>query len=158
MNNSPPRADLDAGLLAELLDEIIPPSPDGQVPAAGALGVDRYVISECASDPTLSTRVREVLSRAAAYADTQGKEFSDLDAARRIAIVKALEQDAAEAFPTLLRVAYMGYYSRPDVRRCFGLSAGPTQPDGYEVPDDDPGEMAELLAPVRGRGRCYRLS
>ena len=50
----------------------------------------------------------------------------------------------------------MGYYSRADVRPQFGLSPRPTQPEGYELPEDDPDELADMLAPVRRRGRCYR--
>ncbi len=52
----------------------------------------------------------------------------------------------------------MGYYSRADIRPHFGLSDRPTQPEGYELPEDDPDELADMLAPVRARGRCYRPS
>ncbi|MEM7072480.1 MAG: hypothetical protein AAF418_02830, partial [Pseudomonadota bacterium] len=71
-------------------------------------------------------------------------------------LVSKLEQNHPEFFQTLLRLTYMGYYSRPDIRVLFGLSEKPTHPDGYQVPADDPKIMAELLAPVRSRPSCYR--
>ncbi len=158
MNRPPPWNDFEVGLLASLLDEVIPPSPDNRVPGAGALGVADFVVSACTSDPTLSFRVRDGLSRVATTAADLGGEFRDLEAAERTAVVKTLERNAPEAFQALLRTAYTGYYSRSDIRPLFGLSSRPTQPGGYDVPDDDPEEMAELLAPVLARGRCYRPS
>ena len=94
----------------------------------------------------------------AALAEARGANFDDLDAAGRIAVVEALEQEAPDAFTALLWHTYMGYYSRADVRPHFGLSDRPTQPEGYELPEDDPDELADMLAPVRARGRCYRPS
>ncbi len=143
-------------LLNGLLDEIVPASADGRVPAAGTLGVVDFLASKAADDPALAALLRTVLKRAAALAESRGASFEALDAAGRIAVVEALERAEPDAFTALLQSAYMGYYSRPDVRPHFGLSDRPTQPDGYELPDDDPDELADLLAPVRARGRCYR--
>ena len=145
-------------LLTGLLDVIVPASADGQVPAAGALGIADFLVSKASADPALAVSLREVLSHAAALAEARGANFDDLDAAGRIAVVEALEQEAADAFTALLWHTYMGYYSRADVRPHFGLSDRPTQPEGYELPEDDPDELADMLAPVRARGRCYRPS
>ena len=145
-------------LLTGLLDEIVPASADGRVPAAGALGIADFLVSKASADPALAVSLREVLSHAAALAEARGANFDDLDAAGRIAVVEALEQEAADAFTALLWHTYMGYYSRADVRPHFGLSDRPTQPEGYELPEDDPDELADMLAPVRARGRCYRPS
>ena len=145
-------------LLTGLLDVIVPASADGRVPAAGALGIVDFLVSKASADPALAVSLREVLSHAAALAEARGANFDDLDAARRIAVVEALEQEAADAFTALLWHTYMGYYSRADVRPHFGLSDRPTQPEGYELPEDDPDELADMLAPVRARGRCYRPS
>ena len=143
-------------LLASLLDEIVPSSADGRVTAAGALGVAEFLARKASADPELAASLRTVLSRAAALAEASGARFDDLDAAGRIGIVEALEREAPDAFTALLWHTYMGYYSRADVRPQFGLSPRPTQPEGYELPEDDPDELADMLAPVRGRGRCYR--
>ena len=145
-------------LLTGLLDVIVPASADGRVPAAGALGIADFLVSKASADPALAVSLREVLSHAAALAEARGANFDDLDAAGRIAVVEALEQEAADAFTALLWHTYMGYYSRADVRPHFGLSDRPTQPEGYELPEDDPDELADMLAPVRARGRCYRPS
>ena len=145
-------------LLTGLLDVIVPASADGRVPAAGALGIADFLVSKASADPALAVSLREVLSHAAALAEARGANFDDLDAAGRMAVVEALEQEAADAFTALLWHTYMGYYSRADIRPHFGLSDRPTQPEGYELPEDDPDELADMLAPVRARGRCYRPS
>ena len=128
------------------------------MPAAGALGIADFLAGKASADPALAASLREVLSHAAALAEARGASFDDLDAAGRIAVVHALEREAPDAFTALLWHAYMGYYSRADVRPHFGLSDRPTQPEGYELPEDDPDELADMLAPVRARGRCYRPS
>ncbi len=156
MTASHPLSEAEGRLLRALLDEIVPASADRRVPAAGALGVAEFLASRAVDDPTLAALFHEVLSQAAALAEASGANFHELDALGRVAVVKALEQLAPGAFTALLRHTYMGYYSRADVRPLFGLSPQPTQPEGYAVPDDDPDEMAALLAPVRARGRLYR--
>lgn len=143
-------------LLASLLDEIVPSSADGRVTAAGALGVAEFLAAKASADPELTASLRAVLSHAAALAEAGGASFDDLDATGRIAVVEALEREVPDAFTALLWHTYMGYYSRADVRPQFGLSPRPTQPEGYALPEDDPDELADMLAPVRGRGRRYR--
>ena len=145
-------------LLTGLLDEIVPASADGRVPAAGALGIAGFLAGKASADPPLAASLREVLSHAAALAEADGANFDDLDAAGRNAVVEALEREAPDAFTALLWHTYMGYYSRADIRPHFGLSDRPTQPEGYELPEDDPDELADMLAPVRARGRRYRPS
>ena len=143
-------------LASAVLDRIVPASTDGRVPAAGALGVADFLADRASADPPLAALFRQVLAQAAALAEACGVHFDALDAAERDAIVETLEREAPDAFAALVRHVYMGYYSRADVRPLFGLSAAPTQPQGYEVPSDDPGEIAALLAPVRALGRRYR--
>ena len=156
MTDQAPWNEAEGRLLVSLLDEIIPASADGRVPAAGTLGVTEFLAGKAAADPSLALSISEALAHAAKLAEAQGTAFEALDAAECVAVVEALEREVPDAFAALLRHSYMGYYSRPDVRPHFGLSDRPTQPEGYAVPDDDPDEMAALLAPVRTRGRCYR--
>ena len=151
-----PWTEAEGRLLAALLDELVPASADGRIPAAGALGVADFLARKALADPALAVLLRQGLARAAALAEARGAGFDALDAAARVAVVEALEREAPDAFAALLRHTYMGCYSRADLRPLFGLSARPTQPEGYAVPEDDPDEVAELLAPVRERGRCYR--
>ena len=145
-------------LLMGLLDEIVPASADGRVPAAGALPIADFLAGKAAADPALAASLREVLLRAAALCEARDASLGDLDSALRIAVVEALEREVPDAFTALLWHTYMGYYSRADVRPHFGLSDRPTQPEGYELPEDNPDELADMLAPVRARGRCYRPS
>ena len=158
MTDSHPWSETEGRLLSALLDEIVPTSADGRVPAAGALGVTAFLAERAADDPELAAVLRTLLTRAEVLAASRGARFRALDAAGRVALVEALEREVPEAFIALLWHTYMGYYSRADVRPHFGLSDRPTQPDGYELPEDDPDELAEMLAPVRARGRCYRPS
>ena len=143
-------------LLNGLLDVIVPASADGRVPAAGRLGVAAFLADKAADDPALAASICRILTHASRLAAAQGAAFEELEAAGRMAIVAALQRAEPDAFMALLRHTYMGYYSRPDVRPYFGLSDRPTQPEGYAVPDDDPEELADMVAPVRTRGRCYR--
>ena len=158
MTDLPPWSEAEGGLLKALLDEVVPAGADGRVPAAGALGVARFLAERAAGDPELAALLRTLLARAEALAASRGARFAALDAAGRVAVVEGLERDAPEAFTALLWHTYMGYYSRADVRPHFGLSDRPTQPEGYELPEDDPDELADMLAPVRARGRRYRPS
>ena len=158
MSSSPLWSEAEERLLSALLDELVPASADGRVPAAGALGVADSMARKAADDPALAGVLRKVLSHATRLAEARGAAFEDLDAAGRVAVVAALERETPETFAALLRHTYMGYYGRADVRPLFGPSSRPTQPEGYAVPDDDPDEVAALLAPVRARGHCYRPS
>ena len=156
MTDQAPWNEAEGRLLVSLLDELIPASADGRVPAAGTLGVAEFLARKAAADPSPAASIREVLTHTSGLAEAQDAVFQSLDAAGRVAVVEALEREVPDAFAVLLRHTYMGYYSRADVRPHFGLSDRPTQPEGYAVPDDDPDELAALLAPVRTRGRCYR--
>ena len=158
MSGQAPWTEAEGRLLTGLLDEIVPASADGRIPAAGALGIADFLARRAADDPALAVLLRQALSRAADLAEALGGPFDGLDAAGRVAVVEALEREAPDAFVALLWHAYMGYYSRADVRPHFGLSDRPTQPEGYEMPEDDPDELADMLAPVRARGRHYRPS
>ena len=136
-------------LLRSLLDELIPESTDGLMPAAGALGVANFICDRVEADAELELLFRDGLAKAASLADTGG----GVDAA----VVGNLEKDEPAFFEALLRQTYMGYYSRGDIRALLGLSPKPVHPDGYDVPEQDLDEIETLSAPVRRRGRCYRV-
>lgn len=133
-----------ADLLDGLLDLIIPANADGNIPAAGALGVAAFVRENAASDVGLT----RLLARATALQQA-GMPFD-------AALVEQLESEEPLGFSLLLRLAYMGYYSRPDTRVLFGLSALPVHPRGYDVPDESPEMMEALVAPVKAREGSFR--
>lgn len=136
-------------LLHAILDELIPESTDGRMPAAGALGVADFICERVEADDELWKLFSDGLAKATSFIDPNGK----VDAA----LVGKLETDEPGFFEALLRLTYMGYYSRGDIRALLGLSPKPVHPDGYDVPEQDLGEIETLTAPVRQRGRCYRV-
>lgn len=149
MTGSDPWNKTERKLLDAIMDQIVPASLDGKIPAAGALGVADFLKQRLEADSELGQLFQHGLRRAAELEATSGE---GVDAA----VVGQLEREETAFFEALLLHTYMGYYSRADIRPLFGLSAKPTQPDGYDVPADDPTELAELITPVKKRGRCYR--
>jgi len=137
-------------LLDAILDQIIPASADGRMPAAGTLGVAEFIEKKLIEDNELGDLIREGLAKVVELVDDHG---GHVDAN----LVNQLEKEEPAFFEALLRQAYMGYYSRGDIRALLGLSPKPVHPDGYEVPEQDLNEIAALTAPVRQRGRCYRV-
>jgi len=131
-------------LIADILDELVPASADGRVPAAGKLGVADFLFSAA------SGLEREHLASLAALAERFSEDPDATSLAQR------LEVEAPEAFRTLLTLTYKGYYSRPGIRPLFGLSERPVHPSGYEVARESDELLAELTAPVTHRGPCYR--
>jgi hypothetical protein len=132
------------GLIDALLNQLIPASRDGRVPAAGDLGVGDFLAGQVAADADLQAVFAEGLARASETG------VPDAQAVAR------LEVACPGFFGALQRLAYMGYYSRPDTRLLLGLSPRAVHPDGYEVPTESDDLMAALTAPVRARGQCYR--
>lgn len=141
------------GILRLVLDALIPPSADGRVPGGGLPEVVGFLAEagRYAPDPVAS--VRRVLD---CLRQQGGEEFAALSESERVAVLERVEAEASEDFTTLTRLAYMGYYSRADIRRALGLNAAPAHPGGYEVPPDGEERLAELTAPVRERGQAYR--
>jgi hypothetical protein len=139
MQSQPPNLALNA-----LLDVVIPASANGSIPAAGVLGCADYVWSQAAGDPTLTALL------AKAQAALNAGQLVDVQ------FVQHLEAASPKAFATFLRFAYMGYYSRPDVRAAFGLSAAPVHPQGYTVAPEPEALLASLVAPVKARGGIFR--
>ena len=136
-------------LLDALLDQIIPASDDGRIPAAGALGVADFIGDKIAADVELGSLFQHGLANAAMLVSANGHRVEP-------DVVRQLEQDAADFFAALIRLTYMGYYSRGDIRALLGLSPKPVHPDGYDVPEQDLDEIEMLTASVRQRGQCYR--
>ncbi len=139
-------------LLNLILDEIIPPSPDGRVPGGSAKGVAEFIhdAGRYADDPVGAAR------KVLACIRNKAGEFSASARSQRIAIIKRVEEEESGAFNTLLQLAYMGYYSRPEMRIHFGLAGRPVHPEGYQVDREDKSLMDDLAEPVRARGSIYR--
>ena len=133
-------------LLDAILDQIIPASADGRIPAAGALGVADFIGNRAADDPELGALFRDGLAKTT---DLVNCHDGHVDAA----VVSRIEREEPAFFEALLRQTYMGYYSRGDIRALFGLSPKPTHPDGYDVHEQNLDELAALTKPVKRRVR-----
>lgn len=136
--------DVKPDLLEALLDLLIPATPDGRIPAAGALGVAKFIRENTPNPDSLA----QLLARA--------EVLHQAGLAMDAGLIERLEAEAPEAFAPLLRLTYMGYYSRPETRVLFGLSALPVHPRGYDVAIEPPDLLEALVAPVRARGGVFR--
>lgn len=62
-NESPQQFSAEAQrVLASVLDEIIPPRPDADLPGAGQLGVGQYVVAALQKTPELESMIAEGVS------------------------------------------------------------------------------------------------
>lgn len=139
-------------LLVLVLDELIPPGNDGEVPGAGTIGVADFFAQagDYAEDPI--NCIRAVLESI----KSKSAGFGSLERDARVALMQEVESEHTESFATLVRLTYMGYYSRAETRPLFGVGAHPVHPVGYTVAREDDALMDKLSAPVRARGSCYR--
>ncbi len=136
--------------LDALLDCLIPPSRDGRLPGAGALGIGRYVAARLgASAAVLLPGFAALDARAR---DRGGAKFVDLAPERRSEVVAAYASEDPGFLPGLIFHTYAGYYQEPAVQHALGMEGRPPHPKGYTVGPDDP----RLLDPVRARPTLYR--
>ena len=140
-------------LLVLVLDELIPPSVDGRMPGAGALGAGAIVQHVAAATPGLEPLLTQgfaALEDLARRRDAKG--FAALARGTRIEVLGELEQSVPLFLPTLLTLACVGYYSSEQVLTALNGNARPPHPEGYDVEPDD----LSLLEAVRARGKLYR--
>jgi Gluconate 2-dehydrogenase subunit 3 len=140
-------------MLEALLDVVIPPSSDGQLPGAGALGLTEHVARTVRQTPMLGPLVEYGLSA-----------LADLAAARRAGGWPVLSMEeradvlreftATDQFflPAFMFLVYSGYYQHPRVVEVLGLEARAPHPEGYAM---DAGDFT-LLDAVRRRGPIHR--
>lgn len=134
--------------LASVLDEIIPPSPDGRLPGAGELGVATHVDRALAKLPDLRAMVRDGLAELEqAAAARHGRRFTALEKGERAALVA----EQSFTFPLTLHT-YVGYYQAPRVVAALGMEPRPPHPQGYSM---EPSDLS-LLDPVRKRAPFFR--
>lgn len=142
----------DNTLFLAVLDEIIPAGGVRRMPSAGVKAVAEGVLSATAYSENPLKTVTRLLE--ALKADVTG--FHTLSPPDRVAALKAVEAAHPADFNELVRLTYMAYYSRPEIRPLLGVGAHPVHPQGYGVERESEAFLSELTAPVRARGIAYR--
>jgi len=145
---------IDSRSLSAVLDELVPPRPDGALPGAGGLGVGAHVERMLAQLPELGDvvlsglRVLNELAR-----ERKGLvSFADVAPNERHVLLREADVRAPGFTPSLTFLTFSGYYADPRVVAALGLEARPPFPQGYAVPDSD----FALLENVRKRGPRWR--
>lgn len=139
--------------LASLLDEIVPASNDGQLPAAGELGVIAYVEAALQQMPLLKPPILQGLDTLADVCRrAKSKSFAVLSKPDRLNVLEELSSVDAAFLPTLTFLAFVGYYRDVRIVEALGLEPRAPHPGGHEMPPND----FSLLDPVRKRAKLYR--
>jgi hypothetical protein len=145
--------DEDAQLLARLLDEIVPPSRDGQLPGAGTLGLGAHIARTVERTPMLGPVVEHTLAALTELARKRRPGgLAALSAEERAQLFREFAAGNQFALPALLFLAYSGYYQDARVVEALGLESRAPHPKGWAMEADD----WTLLEPVRRRGRIVR--
>ena len=144
-------------ILKGLLDCIIPGSSDKGIPSAGSIGITEFIVSKFMESEIGRDRLSEGIEATKAELRSAGvNSFDELDTDANESLAAKLESKEPEFFYLLRKFTYMGYYTHPDIPPLFGISDKAPQPDGYDIPPDDPGLLAKLVEPVLRSGKTYR--
>jgi len=141
-------------LLLTILDEIIPAGGERRMPSAGVKAVADGVLSATACSPASMVGVASIVD--AVFA--RKPEFADRPVEERIRILKGVERELPQSFGEFVRLTYMAYYSRPEIRSLLGVGAHAVHPEGYVVERESKELFDKLTAPVRARGPAYRTT
>lgn len=153
MSGSTTHAALPAALrqtLDAVLDSLIPPSGDGRLPGAGALGLGEAVALRFGDGLAALGPGFDALD--ARSGERGAARFVDLAPEQRIEVLAAHAVDDPGFLPGLIFHTYALYYMEPAVQNALGLEGRPPHPKGYTIGPDDP----RLLDPVRARASLYR--
>ncbi len=141
----------DHDFMKALLDLVIPPSQSGQLPGAGALGLEPAVATALQADPLLGPMVEVGAQAVREAALTEHPE--GLPGMAPQVGTKVLEaQLSAHPFLIMgmLRYLYPAYYQHPRVLEGIGEPPRPPFPEGFDVEATD----AQLLEKLRARRRA----
>lgn len=146
-------SDDELGTLAALLDHVIPPSADGRMPGAGAVGLADRISRELSARPGVLEVVRGGLASLDRIArGERGDPFAKLPAADRRGVLDQVSAAEPGLVPSLAFPTYIAYYEHPTVLAALGLEPRPPHPQGYELEAFD----ESLLEGVRRRSPSYR--
>jgi hypothetical protein len=140
----------DHDFMKALLNLVIPPSASGELPGAGALGLEPAVATALQADPLLGPMVE---AGALAVREAALTEHSEgLPGIAPQAGTKVLEGQLT-SHPFLImglsRYLFPAYYEHPRILEGIGEPPRPPFPEGFDVEATD----AELLEKLRARRR-----
>jgi hypothetical protein len=139
--------------LTAVLDALVPPSADGRLPGAGALGLADAIEQKMREQPDLQPAVLGGLEALDALAKQGGAAgFADAPPAERAELLSRVSAEAPAFLPGLIFHTYVTYYHQAPVLEALGVPGRPPHPEGYAVADMD----ESLLEPVRARDPLYR--
>ena len=140
-------SDVQRAMLSAVLNRIVP--ADGDMPAAGDLGIAGFVESVAAGSTGKRRTLMDGLVRIEIAASELGGSFDDLPEAAQTDALRSVEASSPEFFQELVTQTYRGYYTNETV--CGGLGYRPPNRDDYDpLPFDE-----SLLEPVRQRGQIW---
>jgi hypothetical protein len=134
--------------LVALVDQIIPPSSNGEMPGAAEAGCADQLQGEA----NLLWLREGLISITEMSHDRFGREFASLTGPEREHLVAAWRRSFVRASIRLANQVVEFYYQHETVLEAIGLPSRPPFPEGYVVEDGD----LTLLEPVFERGNIYR--
>jgi len=132
--------------LRAIAAEIVPASPEFDVPGADDPAIQADIVATLGRDAGL---VREALDQLARLA---GRPLVGLNPARREAVAMELRATGGAAVATLTRVVLQCYYRDDRIVRSLGLEPRPPYPKGHVLEDGD----WSLLDPVQSQPPMWR--
>ena len=140
-------------VLVHVLDDLIPASADGRLPAAGQLGAGAYLDQSLNALPELKAMIAQGLDALDALARRHHEGGLDALSAEARAAVLLEHAGSEHSFPPILIMhAFAGYYQDPRILAVLHMPPRAPHPQVYEMEAYD----FSLLDPVRWRGRLYR--
>ena len=118
--------------LAAAMNRIIP--ADGDMPAAGDLGLAKFVERAAAESPgKIRLFTQGLATIEVTCSQLSGKSFPESTEQDQLQILQSVEFSNAVFFDELVRQTYNGYYTNPGVFQTMGYSN--SQPDISGQPD-----------------------
>ena len=131
-----------------LFDLVIPPSTSGDLPGAGALGLEPAVATALQADPLLGPMVEMGAQAVREAALTEHPEgLPGMVAKDGTKVLEAQLTAHPFLMMGMLRYLYPAYYQHPRVLEGIGEAPRPPFPEGFDVEATD----AELLEKLRAR-------
>lgn len=152
-----PWTEQERALLDDVLDELLPATADGKLPAGSAVPIVAFFLARLSDTPDFAPALSTVLTALQDVLRGRGvAALRDVPVDERAALVTEVEQAHPVEFRVVAMNAHLGYYTEPSIPVRFGLPGWPPQPMGHEVPRDSEEALMELLAPVIARGPIFR--